>query len=193
MTKISIRPVIKELERIYDALSKHFGLNASRPLITIQTKGRRKNTLGWYWSDRWQEDKKKIHEINICAESLNENPVETLIHEMVHYHNFCEDVKDCNAHQYHNKHFKERAESYGLNVEKNGRHGWGLTSISPKLQTMLNKIKVDNKIFKLYRQTSETIKSPTKMKKYTCGCTIVRCATDLQAKCLVCNNKFEEE
>ena len=189
----SIRPVIKELERVYDVLSNHFDFKAPRPLITIQTKGRQKNTLGWYGTNKWKLGKKQIHEINICAESLNKNPIETLIHEMVHYHNFCKNIEDCNAHQYHNKHFKTRAKSYGLNVEKSGRHGWGLTSISPNLQLTLDKIKINTKIFQLYRQTQISIKAPTKLRKFTCGCTIVRCATNLEAKCLVCNNVFIEE
>jgi len=189
----SICPIIKELERVYDALSKHFNIKASRPLITIQTKGRQKNTLGWYGANKWKFGKKQINEINICAESLNKNPIETLVHEMVHYHNSCEDIEDCNAHQYHNKHFKMKAESYGLSVKKDGRHGWASTSISSKLQDILNTIKINKEIFNLYRQTQISIKAPTKLRKFNCGCTIVRCATNLEAKCLRCNKVFIEE
>ena len=193
--KNSICPIIQELERIYDILADKYGLGklAKRPIITIQTKGSKKNTLGWYGANRWASGKKEINEINICAESLNKNPIETLIHEMVHYHNSCEKVKDCNAHQYHNKHFKERAENYGLNVEKDGRHGWAFTSVSPKLKKFLDTIKINKEVFNLYRQTQISIKAPTKLKKFTCGCTIIRCATELRAKCLKCNNEFTEE
>ena len=166
----SIIPIIKELERIYDAVNAKFDFKYVRPLITIQTKGSQKNTLGWFGADRWQHDKKEIAEINICAESLNKNPVETLIHEMAHYANHCEKVEDCNSQQYHNKHFKIRAENYGLNVEKEGRHGWGLTSISERLQIILNDIKVNQEVFKLYRKTHLSITAPTKMKKYKCDC-----------------------
>ena len=193
MNTNSIRPIIKELERIYDALSKHFNIKASRPLITIQTKGRQKNTLGWYGANKWKVGKKQINEINICAESLNKNPIETLVHEMVHYHNSCEKIEDCNFHQYHNKHFKTRAESYDLNVKKDGRHGWSLTYISPKLQNILNTIKINKEIFNLYRQTQISIKVPTRLRKFNCGCTIVRCATDLKAECLKCHKEFIEE
>ena len=83
----SIRPIIKELERIYDVLAKKYKLKAQRPLITIQTKGRQKDTLGWHWANKWKYNKKELSEINICAESLNGNPIETLVHEMVHYAN----------------------------------------------------------------------------------------------------------
>jgi hypothetical protein len=90
------------------------------------------------------------------------------------------------------KSFKIRAESYGLNVEKSGRNGWGLTSLSDNLKKIIEKIKPNEVTFKLYRKTHLTITAPTKMKKYSCGCTIIRCATILNAKCLNCNNEFKE-
>jgi len=185
----SICPVITELERIYDAIAKINKLKAKRPIITIQTKGR-KNTLGWHWKDKWQRGKKVITEINVCAENLNKNPIETLIHEMIHYHNTVENITDCNQHQYHNKHFKQRAESYGLNVKKDGRHGWAITSISKELQKILDKLKIKKESFKLYRKSTYIITSQTKMLKYRCNCTTVRCATDLNAQCNICNNQF---
>jgi len=189
----SIIPIIKELERVYRELAKNFNLKAEKPIITIQSKGRQKTTLGWYWGKKWQHNKKEVAEINICAESLNKTPIETLVHEMAHYANSCEDIEDCNTHQYHNKNFKARAETYGLNVEKDGRHGWGLTTISSKLEAILKEIRVDYKVFEIYRKLSMGSIAPTKMKKYSCGCTIVRCATRLEAKCLICNKNFEEK
>jgi hypothetical protein len=189
----SIIPIIKSLERVYDALAKIFELKHDRPIITIQTKGRQKSTLGWHWQDKWEIGKKCISEINICAEELNKNPIETLVHEMVHYANACEKIEDCNAHQYHNKVFKAKAESYGLNVEKDGRRGWGLTKLSENLEKMLKEIKIDYKVFELFRKENLTISAPTKMKKFSCGCTTVRCATDLKAQCLKCNNNLEEQ
>lgn len=189
----SIIPIIKELERVYDALSLKFNIKFTRPLITIQSKGRQKNTLGWYWDKKWQYNKKEVGEINICAEDLNKNPIETLVHEMVHYVNACEKVEDCNNAGYHNKLFKEKAESYGLNVEKNGRHGWGLTSLSDNLKKIIAEIKPNENTFKLYRKAHLKIVAPTKMKKWTCGCTTIRCAVDLQAQCLKCNKNFEEK
>lgn len=189
----SIIPIIKELERIYDAINHKFGFKYPRPIITIQTKGAAKNTLGWFGADRWQRDKKEIGEINICAESLNKNPVETLIHEMAHYSNYCEKKEDCNNAGYHNKEFKIKAENYGLNCEKNGRHGWAVTSVSEKLQIILNDLKINKEVFKLYRKTRISLPVETKMKKWRCACTTVRCATDLHATCDACHNEFKRE
>lgn len=185
----SIIPLIKELERVYDTLAKRFDLKYDRPIITIQTKGRQQS-LGWYWNNKWQYKKKEIGEINICAEELNKNPIETLIHEMVHYSNSCQKIEDCNTQQYHNKAFKTRAENYGLNVEKDGRNGWGLTTLSDKMKEILKELDINYKVFELFRKENIKIVAPTKMKKYSCGCTTIRCATDLKAKCLKCNNEF---
>ena len=192
-SKTSICPLIKELERIYDFFAKKYGLNkiTKRPLITIQSKGQQKNTLGWYWKNKWQYNKQKLSEINICAESLSKKAVETLIHEIVHYHNASLNIPDCNAHNYHNKNFKAKAESYGLNVKTNGRYGYSHTSLSKSLQKIINTLNIDKKVFSLYRKQNITTKSITKMIKYTCDCTTVRCATNLQAQCKRCGKDFK--
>ena len=187
----SLIPIIKELERIYIAINNHFSFHYPHPIIVIQTKGSKKNTLGWFSAERWQHNKKEISEITICAEELKKDPIETLIHEMSHYANHCEKVEDCNSQQYHNKYFKCKAENYGLNVEKDGRHGWSITSVSEKLQIILNDLKINKEVFKLYRKPHFSSTAPTKMKKYRCGCTTVRCATELQATCNACHKDFE--
>jgi hypothetical protein len=170
-----------------------FNLKGPRPLITVQTKGRQKDTLGWHWKEKWQLNKEEISEINICAESLNKDPIETLVHEIAHHANAINKIEDCNIHQYHNKHFKTKAESYGLNVEKSGRHGWSHTSLSDELKKTLKEAKINYKVFELYRKENRILTAPTKMRKFNCGCTIVRCAKDLKAKCLICGKEFAEE
>lgn len=189
----SIKPIISELERVYEALAKEFKLKAPKPLITIQSRGRSKDTLGWHWAKKWQYNKKELSEINICAESLNKTPISTLIHEMVHYSNAHENIKDCNSHQYHNKAFKTKAEFYGLNVEKNGRHGWSYTTLSNKLKPILEKLNINYDLFKIYRKTHISFIQPTKMKKWRCDCTTIRCAVELNATCNKCNQNFKEQ
>lgn len=187
---------IQELERIYTFVAKHNGLDkiAPTPIITIMTKGRESHTQGWFQGNIWEDNKAIRDEINICAEYLNsEHITEILIHEMVHYHNDVEKAKDCNNNGYHNKHFKSRAEDYGLIVNKSGRNGWCETEASEDLQRVIDRIKVDYKLFELYRVVEKRTTAPTKMRKWTCECTIVRCATDLHAQCTECNTQFVEE
>ena len=189
----SILPLITELERIYGILAVKYGIKAKQPLITIQTRGRQKNTLGWFWDKKWQHDKNEVGEINICAENINKNPIETLIHEMAHFSNAFENIKDCNSQQYHNKKFKERAEAYGLNVEKDGRHGYAITSLSKDTEAYLKTLNINYKLFELVRKENFSVTALTKMKKFTCGCTIARCATILDATCKLCGKIFQEE
>jgi len=189
----SICPAIRELERIYDLIADRYKFTARRPIITIQSKGRGQ-TLGWHWTEKWSNgDDIKLSEINICAEVLNRNPIETLIHEMAHYHNCVDKIPDCSASQYHNKAFRERAENYGLNVQKAGRFGWAMTCMSDKLKLAVEEMNVNYNVFKMVRKESSKIAAPTKMKKFNCGCTVVRCATELSAVCELCQKRFEEE
>ncbi len=169
--------------------------------ITVQSKGRKSDILGWFTVDKvWRnnffgQDKIKIarHEINLSAEHLNrslEEIVGTVIHEMVHYKNLIDGVKDTSSGQYHNKKFLIAAESVGLVVEK-GKRGFAYTSLSEDLKKWVDEQNFYSDAFRFFRMMVEnTTKAKTKMKKWECGCTIIRCAVDLKAKCLACGEKF---
>lgn len=99
--------------------------------ITIQSAGRA-NMLGWHWPEKWRtDDGEYVNEINISAEVLaDRTPFQvlvTLIHEMVHLDNAVNDIKDCNAAQYHNRNFKTAAEKVGFRVEKMRGRGFAHT------------------------------------------------------------------
>jgi len=53
----SIKPAISELERAFGALLSRFpGLaDHPQPRIVIQSRGRKRNALGWFWSNRWKD------------------------------------------------------------------------------------------------------------------------------------------
>ena len=75
---------------------------------------------------------------------------------------------------------------------ESGRNGFANTSMSKQLEKDLKPLKINYNLFKLYRkEDSRVSKDSTKMIKYSCGCTIVRCATDLEASCKKCNGYFE--
>jgi hypothetical protein len=48
---------------------------------------------------------------------------------------------DCNANQYHNKHFKKRAEEFGLKVEKVKNKGYARTALDEKAANLVKKYK----------------------------------------------------
>ena len=63
-----------------------------------------------------------------------------------------------------------------------------------KIQLFIcKKLKLKKDIFSVSRMKmgSGKAKAETKMKKWDCGCTIVRCAVDLVAVCQECDNEFE--
>jgi hypothetical protein len=85
-----------------------------KPIITILSRGRKKDTLGWMCKNKWQSGQGIQHEISIMAEALDrpfEDVMETMLHEMAHLYNYCAKVEDCNNAGRHNKKFKKTAES----------------------------------------------------------------------------------
>lgn len=135
----------QQLVELYNKAFEHFNkelFNGTLPkvVITIQTRGRKK-CYGWFHKDRWNEAGQPAHEINMSAENINrtkEDQCETLIHEMVHLHNAIRNVDDCNALQYHNKHFKSAAEEAGLLVMKYPGRGWAMTSLGEKAKRVVD-------------------------------------------------------
>jgi hypothetical protein len=131
----SIRPAIEEVERAFRELTPLFKRDMPLPVITIQSRGRR-SALGWFARDRWSNTKGKLPEINICAEHLAQAPEDiagVLIHEMCHYADALDGVRDCTVRRYHNENFKKRCDQIGLVCEKMRGRGWANTSLSPEL------------------------------------------------------------
>lgn len=147
---------LDELYRIFDILNRDkFNSSLSEPVITIQkTRG---TTLGYFTLDKvWknkndsnkndelaEEDKAEntFYEINIdprwfCTRTAADI-TETLLHEMVHYFNKVNGVKDCSGNV-HNKKFKAAAERVGLVVERDKKVGWGITSMTDELKEYID-------------------------------------------------------
>lgn len=174
--------------------------------ITIQSKGRR-NCYGWFTLDKvWSgessnenRDEGTYNEINISAEHMNRGIYEvagTLIHEMVHYCNFKNGIKDSNPKTgNHNKDFKELAEKVGLVVEKSEKHGYSTTYLSDELKKKIDEFNYID-CFNVARisATKEKEKKEKKpQKKYRCGCGVeIKTTKELEIICARCNEKFED-
>jgi len=194
--KNSIKPCVDELERFYQFVNKEYGLKLpDQIVITIQTRGKR-NALGWFFPEKWTNGKGTVNEINISAEDLTKgNPYETISHEVAHYKNYVEKVKDCSKNQYHNKKFRDRAESLDLEVKKSGHYGYAFTKPTEVWEKQLKKFKPDKNAFVLFRNSVGTKeKAPTKMKLWECSCGVkVRCAVELNAVCKDCETPFVKQ
>ena len=200
---------LEELYRIFAILNKDkFDGKLPEPVITIQKT--RMNAYGWFTPDRtWRDknneesDETSYNEINIDPRWFNVRTpadiAETLLHEMCHYYNKVNGIKDCNG-QVHNKKFKRVAEDVGLVVEKGKSVGFGYTSMSDELKTYMDEVvKPNEKAFEYFR--SAPIKAAaggTKKKtlfKYTCPeCgQEVKGKRDVTIKCGICDVVMDME
>lgn len=127
-----------QLEKIFRLLNEDFfSGELETPVITIQSTPR---AYGHYSVHPiWTVDgKENRHEINIGAGTLDrdiEYTVATLLHEMCHmYNDTVLKVQDCSrGGTYHNKQFKQTAESVGLIVTKSDAYGYAHTAPSDEL------------------------------------------------------------
>jgi hypothetical protein len=152
--------LVEAFEFFNEALDAHL----DNPVFTLIPNRGRQSYYGWYWQGRWKDGKKTLPEINITADTLKrsvEEICETLIHEMVHYANNVAAVVDCNNNQYHNKHFKSKAEMFGLTVEKVKNKGYARTALGEKALNLVKKYKAkhckdDKNPFHAYRIGAES-------------------------------------
>jgi len=157
--------VTEKLVEAFEFFNKELDTNLDTPVFTLIPNRGRQSYYGWYWAGRWKDGKKTLPEINITADTLKrsvEDICETIIHEMAHYKNSVAGIVDCNANQYHNKHFKKRAEEYGLKVERMKNKGYARTSLDEKASNLVKKYKNkyckdDKNPFHVYRVTEERI------------------------------------
>ena len=208
-----IGAALEELYRIFDILNRDkFNGELTAPVITIQkTKGR---TLGHFTVDRTWRDKNNeeseetsYYEINVDPRWFNTRTpadvVETLLHEMVHYYNKVNDIKDCSGNV-HNKKFKSSAEKVGLVVEKGKGVGYGYTSMSEALSSYVDEVvKPNEAAFEYFRSVPVKLSGGSgggrkkSIFKYTCpDCGAeVKGKRDMTIKCGICDvvMKMEDE
>lgn len=203
---------LEELYRIFDILNDDkFNGELPEPVITIQkTRGR---TLGYFtttkvWVDKNNEENEETsyYEINIDPRWFNSRTpaevAETLLHEMCHYYNKMNGIKDCSGNV-HNKKFKASAEKVGLVVEKGKGVGYGYTSMSEALRAyMKDDVQPNEKAFEYFRNVPVKLsgggggrkKSAFKYTCPDCGAE-VKGKRDMTIKCGICDvvMKMEDE
>ena len=178
-----IGAALEELYRIFGILNRDkFNGELTEPVITIQkTRGR---TLGYFtlnkvWKNKNNEESEEnsYYEINVDPRWFNSRTpadvAETLLHEMCHYHNKVNDIKDC-SQNIHNKKFKASAEKVGLVVEKGKGVGYGYTSMSEALRAYMDEVVKPSEVaFEYFRTAPMKLsgaggKRKKSVFKYTC-------------------------
>lgn len=159
--QLYLKKATVELHKGFHLLNETFfaGEELQAPAITIQNQGRKSmGVLGWCSNaPRWRDKEEQValYEINITAEYLNRDWVdtmETLLHEMVHLYNSYHEVKDTSRGcVYHNKKFKAEAEKRGLNVAFDKKLGWAFTSLQKEAEEKIRQFDIDPEAFKIAR------------------------------------------
>lgn len=204
MEEQSIQPIVEKIESLFSKFNHHFyNDELEKPIITVSpdtTKGAYGWCTGWKaWStDANAEEQKRFYEINLCAEYLSrpfEKVAETLLHEMAHLYNLLNNTQDTSrGGTYHNKRYKEVAETHGLKVKKHEKYGWAITCLNDHAKAYIDNLQ--NKQFEIFRPKIEKAKGKGKQstRKYICpecGC-IIRATKEVFIVCGVCNERFEE-
>lgn len=199
------------LNKMFDVLNAAFFESAlSRPTITIQSTPRAYGHFSLR-EDTWTSKLGNTHEINLGAGTLS-RPIEevaaTLLHEMVHYHNYVCGVQDCSrGGSYHNRKFKEAAEAHGLTVQHSDKYGWSHTAPSDALLDLViacgwTDILINRNEYSGFQITGTGTHSgnpfgtipPKKSssRKYICPCCgmSIRATKEVNIACLDCDEKM---
>lgn len=205
----SLKNVIQNLEDLFQVFNdKYFESELAKPVITVSPNTAKVNALGWctqykVWRDRDGEE--GYFEINICAEHLARPFAEvagTMLHEMVHLYNLQNGVKDTSREgTYHNKKFKEAAESHGLMVENTEKYGWAKTDLTEEAKAETEDFMnfIEKTSFEIFREAeSEKEKKgggKSSSRKYVCPCCglIIRATKEVKVLCFECNELLVEE
>ena len=194
------------LNKVFDLLNQEFFESTlSRPTLTIQSTPRAYGHFSLR-DDTWISKNGATHEINIGAGTLA-RPIEevcaTLLHEMVHYHNYVLGIQDCSrGGTYHNRRFRDSAQDHGLIVDHHDKYGWTITHPSDRLlQFCLNNdlsdILINRNEYGGYRVTGTGTHAPapppattrtSSTRKYICPCcgNSVRATKMVNIGCLDC-------
>ena len=166
--------------------NREFWLNVPTPAIQIEAI--RKRWIGTYL--RTRNGFGLQHEITFNTRYLDRplaEQLETCLHELLHEWQLLHG-KPSSSH-YHNVQFRSKAKSFGLIVDEGG-HSLG---VQPGPFTeLLQKYEIDTSILPPPGEAPiKRRRGDSKLKKWSCGCTNIRAAVQVEARCLKCGKFFE--
>jgi hypothetical protein len=132
-------PTVTILATLDQALSKVRTLNPDVPTaVAITLASGKGKTHGHVSPSRWvdtdgEHKGSARHELNMATESFSrgaEETLVTLIHEAAHLAAIARDIQDTSRQgRYHNKAFRDIAESFGLTTDTNDKFGYVTTGL----------------------------------------------------------------
>jgi len=185
--------------------ARNFQPEPTPPVFLIQQQGRRK-TLSWYTPKSWESvtstavaaiagkthQRPKLAEISLATELLSKDK-ETILDELLvssypHWHFF---FRGFYHQQIYTKGMGDNISGMGLYVDNVGGIGWRhLNGRSPRLTKTWEDYQLKNPMaFKLVRDQEVTRKTGSPLKRWSCGCTIIRAtAKEINLWCGNCGN-----
>jgi len=210
-------PIIAELERMVGLIVSAFGgnmpagvLNMPLPIVSVASRGRASGILGWYVPPTWNDTPDsaldivsggKISEVKvikraelvIASEALNRSSavVSELARLMLQHWGVVAPVKP--GVWYFGQGFPQEAWRVGhtAGVEK-GAENKGYRAWTPKKEFKDEVLaKLNTMPFELHKGAARERKPVgSRMRKWACGCTVIRSATWVDATCNKCNRDF---
>lgn len=180
---LDLAAFMRELHAWAGIFSAAYEIGVDTPAITLEKLPRRR--LGHY--RRGRNGFRLHHEIAINLRHLGDSKAEvlgTLLHELLHA---WQDVHGKpGKRNYHNKEFRARALSLGLVVDTRGHQ-----HVVPGPFTELLAAHGVELTGEPLCPAARTVRSAaSRMRKHTCDCTTVYCATTLRATCDACGRWF---
>ena len=192
------------LSKMYDYFNeKLFRNGLEKPVLTIHPDEKNK-AYGWITQEKlWKEnaDDEGMYEINLSAQFLNRPISEiaaTLIHEMCHQWAKANHFQDtARFGSFHNKLFRQIAESHGLHVELSRGRGWSVTTLEKSTEGLLQTFIEQNPEKPVYRVMPIKVKRVRNIgvRKYVCPeCEAsVRATKAVKVICGNCIKDMQEE
>lgn len=209
MIETNLQPVLNELHKAFDLFNGHFFGNELPPVvITIQSQGKR-SCYGWFsvqkvWSDN---ESAELHEINISAEHIGSREgkmvsvLQTLLHEMLHHFASHNDIQDTSrSGSYHNKKFKQIAETHGMAYNHeipDKKIGYSAIELTDETKDLIESWELDASAFEISRiEFGEEAKKKKKSNivKWECGCNVIIRSSkpEINVICGDCGTRFEK-
>jgi hypothetical protein len=201
-TDWELNPLAWELYCFVDLFQIAFLRDTPVPIPALTFERTRVNSLGHYrigrndWAVREQINLNRIH-LNRPLWSV----LATLFHEMVHSWEFTYVPENKRTKSwYHGKAFRDKMEEYGIYCADNGAH-IGLDAKGSFVMLLKQHGVSFDEIPEFNKgepkgmvpiSPKPKVKGKSKLKKWTCGCQIVRVGKrEFCATCDICGNKFE--
>ena len=134
--------LIAALTAMWNAIRSRHPCVPAVVLLPAPSPVRGMNVLGHFAPLRWRGKRSaddRLHEVLVVAEHLDrgaEDVLDTLLHEAAHAANHERGVKDCSRSQYHNRSFRQMAESLGLAVRQVPHYGHAHTTLADDTATL---------------------------------------------------------